>query len=167
MPGNLGDVGTIDDQISFRNAHGHELADALPRNRVEVLPVADATLAINGPVEDFGCVVGFFGKRDQMRQLLLMVLMAIAYVANLPMDAMTAMVVAAISIWLPTLARRRSFRRISRRFTKTSPPATTPGTRPSPSPAGASPTPPKKQRRRPKKRRKQSRRSECSSIIPH
>ena len=39
------------------------------------------------------------------RQLLLTVLMAIAYVRHLPMNAVTAMVVAAISIWLPTLAQ--------------------------------------------------------------
>jgi O-antigen/teichoic acid export membrane protein len=40
-----------------------------------------------------------------VRQLLLTVLMAIAYVANLPMNAVTAMAVAAISIWLPTFAQ--------------------------------------------------------------
>jgi O-antigen/teichoic acid export membrane protein len=36
-----------------------------------------------------------------VRQLLLTVLMAGAYVAGLPMDAITAMIVAAVSIWLP------------------------------------------------------------------
>jgi O-antigen/teichoic acid export membrane protein len=40
-----------------------------------------------------------------VRQLLLTVLMAAAYVANLPMNAVTAMAVAAISIWLPTFAQ--------------------------------------------------------------
>jgi O-antigen/teichoic acid export membrane protein len=39
------------------------------------------------------------------RQLLLTVLMAIAYLANLPMTAVTAMVVAAASFWLPTLVQ--------------------------------------------------------------
>src|SRR6185369_8993352 len=37
------------------------------------------------------------------RQLLLTVLMAAAYFAHLPMNAVTAMVVAGASIWLPTL----------------------------------------------------------------
>jgi O-antigen/teichoic acid export membrane protein len=37
------------------------------------------------------------------RQLLLTVAMATAYFAHLPMDAVTAMIVAALSIWLPTL----------------------------------------------------------------
>jgi O-antigen/teichoic acid export membrane protein len=37
------------------------------------------------------------------RQLMLTVLMAAAYFAHLPMDAVTAMIVAGISIWLPTL----------------------------------------------------------------
>jgi O-antigen/teichoic acid export membrane protein len=37
------------------------------------------------------------------RQLLLTVLMAAAYFAKLPMDAVTAMIVAGVSIWLPTL----------------------------------------------------------------
>jgi O-antigen/teichoic acid export membrane protein len=36
-----------------------------------------------------------------VRQLMLTVLMAGAYVAGLPMDAVTAMIVAAVSIWLP------------------------------------------------------------------
>ena len=39
------------------------------------------------------------------RQFLLTVLMAIAYVANLPMTAVTAMVVAAASMWLPTFVQ--------------------------------------------------------------
>jgi O-antigen/teichoic acid export membrane protein len=39
------------------------------------------------------------------RQVLLTVLMAIAYVAHLPMTAVTAMVVAGISFWLPTLVQ--------------------------------------------------------------
>src|SRR5215471_14906946 len=39
------------------------------------------------------------------RQLLLTVLMAAAYFARLPMDAVTAMIVAGLSIWLPTLAQ--------------------------------------------------------------
>jgi O-antigen/teichoic acid export membrane protein len=39
------------------------------------------------------------------RQLLLTVLMAAAYFAHLPMDAITAMTVAGVSIWLPTLAQ--------------------------------------------------------------
>jgi O-antigen/teichoic acid export membrane protein len=51
------------------------------------------------------------------RQLLLTVLMGIAYVAQLPMTAVTAMVVAAISFWLPALVQlllvdRRLARRI-------------------------------------------------------
>ena len=50
-----------------------------------------------------------------VRQLLLTVLMAVAYVANLPMNAVTAMVVAAISIWLPTLAQ---FLIVNRRLAK-------------------------------------------------
>ena len=37
------------------------------------------------------------------RQLLLTLLMAVAYLANLPMTAATAMIVAGVSIWLPTL----------------------------------------------------------------
>jgi len=39
------------------------------------------------------------------RQLLLTVLMAAAYFANLPTDAVTAMVVVALSSWLPTLGQ--------------------------------------------------------------
>src|SRR5262245_31031740 len=39
------------------------------------------------------------------RQLLLTVLMAIAYFAGLPMDAVTAMIAAGLSIWLPALAQ--------------------------------------------------------------
>jgi O-antigen/teichoic acid export membrane protein len=38
-----------------------------------------------------------------LRQLLLTVLMAAAFLAQLPMSAVTAMIVAGISIWLPTL----------------------------------------------------------------
>jgi len=37
------------------------------------------------------------------RQLLLTLLMVVAYLANLPMTAATAMIVAGVSIWLPTL----------------------------------------------------------------
>ena len=37
------------------------------------------------------------------RQLLLTLLMVVAYLANLPMTAVTAMIVAGVSIWLPTL----------------------------------------------------------------
>jgi O-antigen/teichoic acid export membrane protein len=40
-----------------------------------------------------------------VRQLLLTALMAVAYLAGLPMNAVTAMTVAAISIWLPTLGQ--------------------------------------------------------------
>jgi O-antigen/teichoic acid export membrane protein len=40
-----------------------------------------------------------------VRQLLLTVLMAAAYFAGLPMNAVTAMTVAGVSIWLPTLAQ--------------------------------------------------------------
>ena len=40
-----------------------------------------------------------------VRQLLLTVLMAAAYFAGLPMNAVTAMIVAGVSIWLPTLAQ--------------------------------------------------------------
>ena len=40
-----------------------------------------------------------------VRQLLLTVLMAAAYFANLPMDAVTAMVAAGLSIWLPALGQ--------------------------------------------------------------
>src|SRR5215470_17645303 len=40
-----------------------------------------------------------------VRQSLLTVLMAAAYFADLPMTAVTAMVVAALSIWLPTLGQ--------------------------------------------------------------
>jgi O-antigen/teichoic acid export membrane protein len=52
-----------------------------------------------------------------VRQLLLTVLMAAAYFAHLPMGAVTAMIVAGVSIWLPTLAQlvlvnRRLARRI-------------------------------------------------------
>src|SRR5262249_32427035 len=39
------------------------------------------------------------------RQLLLTVLMALAYLADLPMTAVTAMIVAAVSFWLPTLVQ--------------------------------------------------------------
>jgi O-antigen/teichoic acid export membrane protein len=40
-----------------------------------------------------------------VRQSLLTVLMAAAYFAGLPMDAVTAMIVAGVSIWLPTLGQ--------------------------------------------------------------
>ena len=40
-----------------------------------------------------------------VRQLLLTVLMATAYFAQLPMTAVTAMIVAGVSIWLPTLGQ--------------------------------------------------------------
>jgi O-antigen/teichoic acid export membrane protein len=40
-----------------------------------------------------------------VRQLLLTVLMGLAYVAGLPMDAVTAMIVTAVSIWLPIIAQ--------------------------------------------------------------
>jgi O-antigen/teichoic acid export membrane protein len=40
-----------------------------------------------------------------VRQLLLTMLMAAAYLADLPMNAVTAMIAAAISIWLPTLCQ--------------------------------------------------------------
>jgi len=40
-----------------------------------------------------------------VRQLLLTVLMAIAYFSQLPMTAVTAMMVAGVSFWLPTLAQ--------------------------------------------------------------
>ena len=50
-----------------------------------------------------------------VRQLLLTALMAIAYVAGLPMDAVTAMIVAAVSIWLPTFAQ---FLVLNRRLAK-------------------------------------------------
>ncbi len=40
-----------------------------------------------------------------VRQLLLTMLMAGAYFAQLPMNAVTAMIVAGVSIWLPTLAQ--------------------------------------------------------------
>ncbi len=40
-----------------------------------------------------------------IRQLLLTVLMAAAYFANLPMDAVTAMIAAGLSIWLPALGQ--------------------------------------------------------------
>ena len=39
------------------------------------------------------------------RQILLTALMAIAYVAHLPMTAVTAMIVAGVSFWLPTLVQ--------------------------------------------------------------
>src|SRR3990172_8331583 len=60
MPGNLGDVGTIDDQLIFRNAHGQELADTLPGNRVEVLPVADGAFAVDCSIYYFCPVLLFF-----------------------------------------------------------------------------------------------------------
>ena len=40
-----------------------------------------------------------------VRQLLLTVLMAAAYLSSLPMNAVTAMIVTAASVWLPTLAQ--------------------------------------------------------------
>ena len=40
-----------------------------------------------------------------VRQLLLTVLMAAAYFAHLPMDAVTAMIAAGLSIWLPMLGQ--------------------------------------------------------------
>jgi O-antigen/teichoic acid export membrane protein len=40
-----------------------------------------------------------------IRQLLLTILMAAAYLAQLPMNAMTAVIVAGVSIWLPTLGQ--------------------------------------------------------------
>jgi O-antigen/teichoic acid export membrane protein len=40
-----------------------------------------------------------------IRQLLLTGLMAVAYLAGLPMNAETAMIIAAVSIWLPTLGQ--------------------------------------------------------------
>ena len=40
-----------------------------------------------------------------VRQLLLTILMAAAYFAHLPMDAVTAMIAAGLSIWLPMLGQ--------------------------------------------------------------
>jgi O-antigen/teichoic acid export membrane protein len=40
-----------------------------------------------------------------LRQLLLTGLMAVAYLAGLPMNAETAMIIAAVSIWLPTMGQ--------------------------------------------------------------
>ena len=40
-----------------------------------------------------------------VRQFVLTVLMAVAYVAGLPMSAVTAMVVCALSYWLPTMVQ--------------------------------------------------------------
>jgi O-antigen/teichoic acid export membrane protein len=51
------------------------------------------------------------------RQLLLTVAMAVAYMAELPMTAVTAMIVAGASIWLPTLGQLVMVnRRLSRRI---------------------------------------------------
>ena len=64
MAGDLADVGVVNNEFGFGDAHRQQFTDALPGNGIEVLQITDVAFRIHGAIDDFGRVVGFLGKRQ-------------------------------------------------------------------------------------------------------
>src|SRR5215813_5537111 len=71
MASNLADVGIVNDEFAFSDAYRQEFANALPGNGVKILKITDEAFRIHRAIDHFGCVIGLFRKRQQVRQLLL------------------------------------------------------------------------------------------------
>src|SRR5262249_45452269 len=65
------DVGIVNDEFAFSDAYRQEFANALPGNGVKILKITDGAFRIDRAIDHFGCVIGLFRKRQQVRQLLL------------------------------------------------------------------------------------------------
>ena len=69
MPGDLLDLGTVDDQLVFGDPHGQHLPDVLPGHGILVLTVFDVAFAIDRTINHLRRVVGMARQRNQVRLL--------------------------------------------------------------------------------------------------
>src|SRR6058998_642530 len=71
MARNLDDVRTVDYEFVLGDTNRQQLANPLPGNRVEVLPICNVTLGVHSSVENLGAIVGVCGQRQQVWTLFL------------------------------------------------------------------------------------------------
>src|SRR5512135_2399390 len=72
MPGDLLDLGTVNDHLVLRDPHWEHGPNVPPGHGVAVLTVGDQTLDVDRAVDHRPDVIGLYRQRDQVRQFLLM-----------------------------------------------------------------------------------------------